>query len=113
MSAVDDDRGAVERILEEALICAVADRIRHLAFGVGEHAVSGNDDITFDAAHRPILEDREVPQQRDYADNDHDDTDDLLGAAVDRQHVDEVKHQNNNDKRDQDTDENVHEIAPR
>jgi hypothetical protein len=39
------------------------DRIRHLAFGVGEHAVGGNDDVAFDAAHRPILKDREVPQQ--------------------------------------------------
>ena len=63
MPAVDDGRGMVERILEEALIGLVADRIRHLAFGVGEHAVGGNDDITFDAAHRAILEDREVPQQ--------------------------------------------------
>ena len=113
MPAVHDDRGAVERILEEALIGLVADRIRHLAFGIGEHAVGGNDDIAFDAAHHAILEDRQVPQQRDYADNNHDYADDLLGAAVDRQQVDEVKHQNNDDKRDQDTDENVHEIAPR
>ena len=63
MPAVHDDRGAVERILEEALIGLVADGLRHLAFGVGEHAVRRNDDITFDAAHRAILEDREVPQQ--------------------------------------------------
>ena len=63
MPAVHDDRGAVERILEEALIGLVADRIRHLAFGIGEHAVGGNDDIAFDAAHRAILEDRQVPQQ--------------------------------------------------
>ena len=63
MPAVHDDGGTVERVLEEALIGLIADRIRHLAFGVGEHAVGGNDDIAFDAAHRPILEDRQVPQQ--------------------------------------------------
>jgi len=63
MAAMHDDGGAIEAGLEEALIGVVADGLRHLAFGVGEHAVGGNDDITFDAAHRAILEDREVPQQ--------------------------------------------------
>ena len=63
MSAMHDNRGTVERILEEALIGLVADGLRHLAFGVGEHAVGGNDDIAFDAAHPAILEDRQVSQQ--------------------------------------------------
>ena len=63
MPAVHNDGGTVECGLEKALIGLVADRIRHLAFGVGEHAVGRNDDVAFDASHRPILEDRQVPQQ--------------------------------------------------
>ena len=66
MPAVYDDRGAVERVLEEALIGLVAKRIRHRALGVGKHAVGGNDDIAFDAAHSAILREGEVAQQPNY-----------------------------------------------
>ena len=48
--AVNDCGGAVEAVLEKMLIGIVADRCRHLAFGVGKHAVGRNDDIAFDAA---------------------------------------------------------------
>src|SRR5215475_7746223 len=58
----------------------------------------------------PILEDREVAQQGQDADDDHDHAHDLLGAAVDRQHVDEVKHENDDDERDQGADEERHAI---
>jgi hypothetical protein len=51
MAAMHDDRGVVERVLEEALIGVVADRRRHFAFAVRNHAVRGSDHITFDAAH--------------------------------------------------------------
>ena len=51
MAAVHDDRGVVERILEEVLIGIVADRRRNFAFAVRDHAVGGNDHIAFDAAH--------------------------------------------------------------
>jgi len=51
MAAVHDDRGLVERVLEEALIGVVADRRRHFAFAVRDHAVGGNDHKAFDAAH--------------------------------------------------------------
>jgi hypothetical protein len=57
-----------------------------------------------------ILEDREVPQQRYYADNDDDNAHDLFGAAVDRQHVDEVEDENDDDECDQNADEDCHEM---
>jgi hypothetical protein len=52
-----------------------------------------------------ILEDSEVAQQRNYADDNHDNTHDLFGAAVDRQQVDEIKDENDDDERDQNADE--------
>lgn len=48
---MEDDRGAVESVLEKPLIGVVADRRRHLAFAVRDHAVGGNDHIAFDAVH--------------------------------------------------------------
>jgi hypothetical protein len=51
MAAMDDDSGVVERILEEALIGVIADRRRHFAFAIRDHAVGGNDHIAFDATH--------------------------------------------------------------
>ena len=51
MAAMHEDRGVVERVLEEALIGVVADRRRHFAFAVRDNAVGGNDHIAFDAAH--------------------------------------------------------------
>src|ERR1700692_917112 len=61
-------------------------------------------------AATPMLVDREIFQQRQDTDNDHDDTHNLLGAAVDRQHVDEVEHKYNDQKRDQDADEHGRKI---
>src|SRR5258708_39783724 len=55
-------------------------------------------------------EDREVAQQRDDADDDNDHAHDLPGAAVDRQHVDEIEHENDDDKSDQRADKERHEI---
>ncbi len=51
MAAMHDDRGVVECALEKALIGIVADRRRHFAFAVRDHAVGRNDHITFDALH--------------------------------------------------------------
>jgi hypothetical protein len=111
VTPVYNRRDAVERALKEALVGFIADRFRYFAFGVGDHAVSGNDDVAFDAAHNAgILEDREVTQQRYYADNNDDHTHDLFGAAVDRQHVHEIKNQDDDDEGDQDADENGHEL---
>ncbi|MGA7233907.1 MAG: hypothetical protein WBX95_23620, partial [Xanthobacteraceae bacterium] len=51
MAAMHDDSGVVEGVLEKALIGVVADRWRHFAFAVRDHAVGGNDHIAFDATH--------------------------------------------------------------
>jgi len=51
MAAVHDDGGVVQRVLEEALIGVVADRRRHFAFAVRDHAFGGNDYVAFDAVH--------------------------------------------------------------
>ena len=50
------------------------------------------------------LEDREIFQQRYNSDYDDDNARDLFGAAVNRQHVDEVKHQDDDKERDQNAD---------
>src|SRR5450432_2173416 len=44
---------------------------------------------------------RDVFQQRDHAEDDHDDAANLLGAAVERQHVDEIEDEDNDEKRDE------------
>jgi hypothetical protein len=59
-----------------------------------------------------LLEYREIFQQRDDADDDDNDPRDLFGAAIERQHVDQIEDQNNNEKRDQNTDEYGHLLAP-
>src|SRR5882762_2167192 len=59
--------------------------------GSGAHAPSRND----------VSEHRDVLQKRDHAEHDDDDAADLLGAAVERQHVDEVEHENNDEKGDE------------
>jgi hypothetical protein len=51
------------------------------------------------------LEDGKVLQQRNYADDDHDDAHNLLGATVDRQQIHEIKDENDDDKRDENADE--------
>src|SRR5215510_4449426 len=52
--------------------------------------------------------DGQVFQHRDDADDDHDDTRNVLGAAVEGQHIDQIEDENDNQKRDQPTDQNVH-----
>src|SRR5258708_38603479 len=47
------------------------------------------------------LKHRDVFQERDHAEDDHDDARDLLGAAVKRQHVDQIKNENNDEKCDE------------
>ena len=58
------------------------------------------------------LEHRKIFQQRNYADNDHDHAHDLFGAAVDRQHVDELEHQDDDKEGDDHTNEDVHACSP-
>jgi hypothetical protein len=55
------------------------------------------------------LEDRKVPQEREDTDDDDNDSDDLFGSAVDRQQVDEIQHQNDDDESDKRADKEVHE----
>src|ERR1700722_12982876 len=50
---------------------------------------------------------RDVFEQRYHAQNDHDDADDLLGAAIERQQVDEIQNQNDDQKGHERTDEHV------
>jgi hypothetical protein len=110
MTPMHHGGGAIEIGLEVALVGVVADRFRHDAFVVGDHAVGGDDDIALDAAQSGGggLEDGEIAQQRKNADNDDDNAHDLFGAAVDRQHIDKIKDQNDDKKGDQDTDEDGH-----
>src|SRR5258708_16596078 len=44
------------------------------------------------------LKHRDVFQQRDHAEDDDDDARDLLGAAVERQQVDQIENENNDEK---------------
>jgi hypothetical protein len=46
------------------------------------------------------LEGGEILQHRNDADNDHDHTNDLLRTPVDRQHVDEIEHEDDDEERD-------------
>src|SRR5262249_32330846 len=54
------------------------------------------------------LEDGEVFQHRDDADHDDDDAHDVFCAAVEWQHIHQIEDENDNQKRDQHTDQNVH-----
>ena len=49
MTSVHQRCGVVEAVLEEFLVGVVLDHVRHVTVRVGDHAVSGNDDETFDA----------------------------------------------------------------
>jgi hypothetical protein len=53
-----------------------------------------------EAATRP-LKYRDVFQQRNDAEDNDDDPRDLLGAAVERQQIDQIEDQNNDQKRDE------------
>ena len=50
MAPVNDDGGPIELGLKESLVGIVADSVRHHAFGVRDHALRGDDGVTFDAA---------------------------------------------------------------
>src|SRR5690242_14518757 len=54
----------------------------------------------------------DIFQQREHAENDDDDPADLLGAAIDRQHVDQIKNENDDEKGDERADEKRHRRAP-
>jgi hypothetical protein len=49
----------------------------------------------------PTLKYRDVFQQRDDAENDDDDARNLLGAAIERQQIDQIEDQNNDQKRNE------------
>src|SRR5262249_35039038 len=59
-------------------------------------------------SRRLRLEDGQVFQHRDDADHDHDDARNVLRATVEGQHIDQIEDENDNQKRDQHTDQNVH-----
>jgi hypothetical protein len=81
----------------------------NIAFCKGASAVAASRCGIFPADWvSPALEDGEVFQHRDDADHDHDDTHDVLRAAVEWQHVHEIENENDDQKRDQDTDQDVH-----
>jgi hypothetical protein len=58
------------------------------------------------------LEKLDILQQREHADDDDNDADDLLRAAVNRQHVNEIKNQNNDKKCNENADQQAHGLAP-
>jgi hypothetical protein len=49
----------------------------------------------------PRLKHRDIFEQRDHAEDDYDDAHDLFGAPVDRQQVDQIENQNNDEKRNE------------
>src|SRR6476660_9861309 len=53
--------------------------------------------------------DAEVFHQRQDPDDDDDDAHDLLGASVDRQHVDEIENENDDQEGNENADENGHD----
>jgi hypothetical protein len=55
----------------------------------------------------PPLNHVDVSQQRDHAEDDDNDTANLFGAAVNRQQVDEVENENNDEKCDEYADKHV------
>jgi hypothetical protein len=55
-----------------------------------------------------ISEIHEIAEQRQHADDDDDDAHDLLSAAINRQHIDQIKDEKNNDERNECSDEDVH-----
>jgi hypothetical protein len=59
---------------------------------------------------RKRLKHRDIFEQRDHPENDHDDAHDLLGAPVERQQIDQIKDQDNDQKSNEYT--YKHEIPP-
>jgi hypothetical protein len=55
-------------------------------------------------ADEPRLVDRQIFQQRQNADDDDDHADDLLCPPVNRQHIDQIKYENNDQERYEKTD---------
>jgi hypothetical protein len=54
----------------------------------------------------------QIPQYRKNADDDDDNPHDLFHAAVEREPVDEIEQQNNDQKDDQDADQKIHGSLP-
>jgi hypothetical protein len=50
MAPVYDHRGAVQAGVKEHLVRFDLERIRHVAVGIGNHAIRGNDGVGFDTA---------------------------------------------------------------
>ena len=46
---MDEGRRPIHLRLQESLVGFVANRVRHGAVGVGDHAVGGNDGVPFNA----------------------------------------------------------------
>jgi hypothetical protein len=63
--------------------------------------------MTGGIAYDDALKYRDVFQQRNDAENDDDDTRDLLGATVERQQVDQIENENNDKKCDEHTDKHL------
>jgi hypothetical protein len=114
MAAMDQRCRVIQPVLEEMLIGVVLDRGRHYAIGISDHAVGRNDDVAFDAKQSDdaLLKYCEIAQQRENADNDDDHAHDLFGAAVDRQHVDQIENQNDDEESDQSANKKTHIILP-
>ena len=50
-----------------------------------------------------LLKHRDIFEQRNHAEDNHDDAHDLFGAATERQQIDEIQNQNNDQKSDERT----------
>src|SRR3954463_15276455 len=64
------------------------------------------------ASAKSGLKNLDIFQQREHTDDDDNHADDLLRAAVNRQHVDEIKYQNDDKKCNENADQQAHGLAP-
>src|SRR6516165_8631933 len=59
--------------------------------------------IAASADSNPASKYRDIFEQRKHAEDDDDDAHDLLGAAVERQQIDQIENENNDEKGDENT----------
>jgi hypothetical protein len=59
-----------------------------------------------------ILEYREIAQERQNTDDDDNDPDDLLHAAIERKHIDEIEHENDDENGDEKANQRRHTVFP-
>src|SRR5262245_18059566 len=80
----------------------------HFSFWPPRLAESSINRRSWRATNFDGLEHRKILQQRNHPENDHDHANDLSGATVERQHIDQIEYQNDDKERDEYANEDVH-----